>query len=94
VDGKPGADEIQQRLESVSGVSRVLAREPRDGRLQFDVESLQGRHIRADLARTVVNSGWALTEMRAVGLSLEDIFLQLTAAEKKDLQKVAEGETK
>jgi hypothetical protein len=42
------------------------------------VESLQGRHIRADLARAVVSAGWDLNEMRAVGLSLEDIFLQLT----------------
>ena len=85
--GKPTAGEIQQRLETVSGVSRVVAKDVRDGRLNFEVESLSGRHIRADLARTVVNSGWALTEMRAVGLSLEDIFLQLTAAEQKDQQK-------
>ena len=76
--------EVQQRLEQVSGVSRVLPRETKDGRLAFEVESLQGRHIRADLARAVVNSGWNLNELRAVGLSLEDIFLQLTAAEKKD----------
>jgi len=92
-DGRPSPAEIQQRLESVSGVSRVLAKDVRDGRLHFEVESLSGRHIRADLARTVVNSGWALTEMRAVGLSLEDIFLQLTAAEKKD-QPTEEGEQK
>ena len=94
-DGHPSAAEIQQRLESVSGVSRVLAKDVRDGRLHFEVESLSGRHIRADLARTVVNSGWALTEMRAVGLSLEDIFLQLTAAEKaaeKKDQPKQEGE--
>jgi ABC-2 type transport system ATP-binding protein len=88
--GSPNAAEVQQRLEQVSGVSRVLSKEPRDGRLHFEIESLQGRHIRADLARTVVNAGWALTEMRAVGLSLEDIFLQLTAAEKKDQPKQGE----
>src|SRR5215472_12226068 len=91
--GSPNPAEVQQRLEQVSGVSRVLSKEPRDGRLHFEIESLQGRHIRADLARTVVNAGWALTEMRAVGLSLEDIFLQLTAAEKKDQPK-EEGEQK
>jgi hypothetical protein len=56
------------------------------------VESLTGRHIRADLARTVVNSGWSLSELRAVGLSLEDIFLQLTAAEEKN--QVKEGDKK
>jgi ABC-2 type transport system ATP-binding protein len=94
VEGRPSAAEIQQRLESVSGVSRVLAKDGRDtSRLHFEVESLSGRQIRAELARTVVNSGWALTEMRAVGLSLEDIFLQLTAAEKKDQPK-EEGEQK
>ncbi len=51
--------------------------------MAFEVESLQGRQIRADLARAVVSAGWDLTEMRPVGLSLEDIFLQLTAAENK-----------
>ncbi len=76
--------EVQQRLEQVTGVSRVLPHESKDGRLSFEVESLQGAHIRADLARAVVNAGWNLNELRAVGLSLEDIFLQLTAAEKKE----------
>jgi ABC-2 type transport system ATP-binding protein len=93
-DGSPSPAEVQQRLEQVSGVSRVVTKDGRDGRLHFEVESLQGRHIRAELARSVVNAGWALTEMRAVGLSLEDIFLQLTAAEQNTLQKAAEGETK
>jgi len=90
-DGRPNPTDVQQRLEQVAGVSRVVMKESRDGRLAFEVESLQGRHIRADLARTVVNSGWGLNEMRAVGLSLEDIFLQLTAAEQKD-QNTAEPE--
>jgi ABC-2 type transport system ATP-binding protein len=86
-DGRPNPTEVQQRLEQVSGVSRVLMKESKNGKLLYEVESLQGRHIRTDLARTVVNSGWNLSELRAVGLSLEDIFLQLTAAEKRDEQK-------
>ena len=88
-NGPLNQQEVQQRLEQVSGVSRVLSRETRDGRLAFEVESLQGRHIRADLARAVVTAGWNLNELRAVGLSLEDIFLQLTAAEKKDATAIA-----
>jgi ABC-2 type transport system ATP-binding protein len=87
----PRPGEVQQRLEQVAGVSRVVAKDGKDGRLHFEIESLQGRHIRADLARTVVNSGWSLTELRAVGLSLEDIFLQLTAAEQKDQTPVQGG---
>jgi ABC-2 type transport system ATP-binding protein len=81
-DGRPTPGEIQARLEQIPGVSRVLTKEPKNGRVAFEVESLQGRHIRSDIARTVVNVGWNLSELRAVGLSLEDIFLQLTAAEK------------
>jgi ABC-2 type transport system ATP-binding protein len=82
--GSPSPSEVQRRLEQVAGVSRVMVKESRNGNLAFEVESLQGRHIRADLARTVVNSGWALNELRAVGLSLEDIFLQLTSGEQKE----------
>src|SRR5581483_8753139 len=86
-DGRPNAAEVQQRLEQVSGVSRVLMKDSKNGRLQFEIESLQGRQIRSDLARTVVNSGWNLNELRSVGLSLEDIFLQLTASEDKTKEK-------
>jgi ABC-2 type transport system ATP-binding protein len=69
---------VQQRLEQVQGVSRVLPRESRNGRLLFEVESLQGRSIRSDLARAVVTSGWNLNELRPVAVSLEEVFLQLT----------------
>jgi ABC-2 type transport system ATP-binding protein len=91
-DGRPDPTDVQRRLEQVPGVSRVVMKDSKDGRLTFEIESLQGRHIRSELARTVVNSGWNLSELRAVGLSLEDIFLQLTAAEEKDT--VKEGDKK
>src|SRR5690242_15016937 len=92
--GRPNPTEVQQRLETVAGVSRVMMKDSRDGRLVFEIESLQGRQIRADLARTVVNSGWNLSELRSIGLSLEDIFLQLTASEQKESEmKEPEGAT-
>jgi ABC-2 type transport system ATP-binding protein len=94
VDAGPSPGEVQHRLEQVSGVSRVVAKEPRDGRLVYECESLQGRHIRADLARSVVNAGWNLNELRPVGLSLEDIFLQLTGGEQKAQPKEEEGAVK
>jgi ABC-2 type transport system ATP-binding protein len=68
-------------LEQVPGVSRVLQRESREQRLQFELESLQGRSIRGDVARAIVDSGWDLTELRPVALSLEEVFLQLTGTE-------------
>jgi ABC-2 type transport system ATP-binding protein len=72
---------IQHRLETVPGVSRVLFKETRSNRSVFEVESLKDRPIRGDLARAVVESGWNLNELRSAAMSLEDIFLQLTATE-------------
>jgi ABC-2 type transport system ATP-binding protein len=92
MDGRPNPKDVQQRLEQVSGVSRVVMKDTRSGRLMFEVESLQGRQIRSDLARTVVNAGWNLNELRSVGLSLEEIFLQLTASEERDKQPEPEKE--
>jgi ABC-2 type transport system ATP-binding protein len=74
------AGSVQRSLEQVAGVSRVIPKESRDGKFIFTVESLEGRHIRPGLAKAVVESGWQLNELHAVGLSLEEIFLELTAS--------------
>jgi ABC-2 type transport system ATP-binding protein len=79
------AQDVQQKLERVAGVSKVLAKDARDGALVFTVESQQGQHIRPELARAVIESGWNLNELHAVGLSLEEIFLELTGAPKQDV---------
>jgi ABC-2 type transport system ATP-binding protein len=84
VNGNLNHAEVRQRLEQVAGVSRVVLKDTKDNSCAFEVESLQGRSIRAELARAVVGSGWDLNELRPVGFSLEDIFLQLTAAEKSE----------
>jgi ABC-2 type transport system ATP-binding protein len=75
------AGAVRERLEQVPGVSRVIERDTRDGRLLFEVESLQGHNVRGELARAVVQSGWNLNELRAVAVSLEEVFLQLTSSD-------------
>ena len=85
-------NQVRQRLEQVAGVSHVVLKDTKENRCSFEVESLQGRSIRAELARAVVNAGWDLNELRPVGLSLEDIFLQLTASE--NAEKVEKVEKK
>jgi ABC-2 type transport system ATP-binding protein len=85
VEGRNGAvdaETVQHRLETVSGVGRVLFKETRSNRSIFEVESLKDRFIRGDLARAVVESGWNLNELRPAAMSLEEIFLQLTGGEK------------
>ena len=80
-EGETKAGDVQRKLEQVNGVSRVVAKDGRDGRARFEVESLQGRHIRPDVARAIVESGWNLHDMHAAGLRLEEIFLQLTSGD-------------
>lgn len=85
VEGRDGSEAdhqaIQLHLERVPGVSRVVSRDLRGPRYQFEVESLQNRTIRAELARTVVENGWNLNELRPVAISLEEVFLQLTGSD-------------
>ena len=81
-DGALDAKAVQQRLEMVSGVSRVVLRDARDNHSAFEVESLKDRFIRGDLARAVVEAGWNLNELHASAVSLEEVFLQLTGGEK------------
>src|SRR3979411_2180022 len=72
---------VQQKLERVSGVSRVVCKHKVNSRAFFEVESQKGRLVRGDLARAVVESGWDLNELRPAAMSLEEIFLQLTGEE-------------
>src|ERR1700729_24514 len=66
VEGRHGAVDsqtIQHRLETVSGVSRVVAKQNLQNRSSFEVESGKG-FVRGDLARAVVESGWDVIELR------------------------------
>jgi ABC-2 type transport system ATP-binding protein len=71
---------VQQRLEQVAGVSRVVAKQHQENRNTFEIESQKG-FVRGDLARAVVESGWDLNELRPAAMSLEEIFLQLTGSQ-------------
>jgi len=86
--------EVRQRLEQVAGVSRVVLKDTKDNCCAFEIESMQGRSIRPEVARAVVTAGWDLNELRPVGFSLEDIFLQLTASEKAEKRAEEKSEEK
>lgn len=79
VDGP--ADQVREKLERVSGVAKVRPHGPVERRPAFEVEVAKGQDLRGELARAVVLSGWPLLELRTMGLSLEEIFLELTRAE-------------
>jgi ABC-2 type transport system ATP-binding protein len=93
VAGAP-APQVRQKLEQVSGVASVITRDTRDGANLFEVQALENFAIRPELARAVVQSGWNLTELRAVGQSLEEIFLELTKSETASPDSSEPGSTK
>jgi ABC-2 type transport system ATP-binding protein len=81
-DGSGSAEwarSVHERLEKVTGVNRVIPKDAKDGRARFTVESQKGSYVRPELARAVIESGWQLNELHGMGLSLEEIFLELTA---------------
>src|SRR5260370_3730151 len=84
------AHSVRERLEKVNGVGKVTYRDAKNGAARFTVESAKGQHIRPELARAVIESGWQLNELHAMGLSLEEIFLQLTGAGKESPAESAE----
>ena len=84
VEGRQGTLDpaaIQQRLERVSGVSRVTMRDSRENRSTFEIESVRDHFVRGDVARAIVEEGWNLNELRSAAMSLEEIFLELTGSE-------------
>jgi ABC-2 type transport system ATP-binding protein len=81
-DGALDAHAVQLCLEKVVGVGKVVLKDSVGNRSHFEVQSMPGRSVRPDLARAVVEGGWNLNELHAAGVSLEEIFLQLTASDK------------
>jgi ABC-2 type transport system ATP-binding protein len=72
------ADQVQDGLSTVLGVTRVSVSHRKDGVLAVEVDSDHGLDVRRELAAAVVGRGWGLLEMRPMRMSLEDIFLSLT----------------
>ena len=84
-NGRVDATAVQNRLQQIAGVSRVVLKDTHDNRNTFEIESQKG-FVRGDLARAIVESGWDLNELRPTAMSLEEIFLQLTGGEKTEPQ--------
>ncbi|MDE3154101.1 MAG: ABC transporter ATP-binding protein [Acidobacteriota bacterium] len=77
-----GAD-ATPALAAVPGVTRVAASGSAGQTAGYEVESARGEDVRRALARTVVERGWGLLELRPMRMSLEEIFLHLTTEEEQ-----------
>ncbi|MCE5335761.1 MAG: ABC transporter ATP-binding protein [Desulfobacteraceae bacterium] len=68
-------DEIVPSLEAMAGVLKVTPEG--DGKNRLTIETDQSKDMRPEISRMVVLKGHGILELRAVQLSLEDIFMQL-----------------
>lgn len=73
------SEEMFAKLQSMDGVVRI---EKQDHEGSYIVESSKDRDIREQLAESIVQQKAGLLELRPVAFTLEDVFVQLTTAEK------------
>jgi ABC-2 type transport system ATP-binding protein len=70
-----------EALRAVPGVHSVSAVDQHARLAGYEIEAEPQRDVRREVARTVVERGWGLLELRPTRMSLEEIFLQLTTEE-------------
>jgi len=71
---KGDVEELLPQIAKINGVQDVKIRA--DGALEF--QFAPGVDIRPEVAKTTIMSGYDLLELSPIGLSLEEIFLELT----------------
>jgi ABC-2 type transport system ATP-binding protein len=70
-------DDLPHTILQVKGVQAVEIKG--EGAVEF--QFAPGQDIRPQVARSVIGAGFELLEMRPLGMSLEEIFLELTRSE-------------
>ena len=80
-------DEVQQRLQQIDGVLKVESGGLDGGEVaSFSIETELKQDFRGRIARSVIEGGFELLELRALQLSLEEVFTQLTTQEEERSQ--------
>lgn len=77
------ADGLAKVVQKVKGVRS--ANPGSDGALEF--QFAPGQDVRPEVAKAVIGAGYDLIELRPVGMSLEEIFLELTRDDARSRRK-------
>jgi ABC-2 type transport system ATP-binding protein len=80
VEGPP--DRVMEELGGIARMRKVEQTGAVDGSgYEYLLESEPGYDIRRDLFRKMADAGWPILALRNRGMSLEDVFLRLTAGD-------------
>ena len=71
--------ELTKTIKLIKGVRDVEIKD--DGSVEFEFAS--GKDLRPEVAKQIIKSGYDLLELRPLGMSLEEIFLELTGNDGK-----------
>src|SRR5215469_9880982 len=73
---------VQAHLQALPGVLTVAKNGANpSGAAVYTLTTTKERDMRADVAQAIVQQGWKLLELRAIRLSLEEVFVQLVTEE-------------
>ena len=82
LDVRGRTEDVMRSLRDVEGVTDVEQTPADDGGISsYVVQAEHASEVRAQLASAVVRGGWDLLRLDSVGMTLEEIFLQLTTSE-------------
>jgi ABC-2 type transport system ATP-binding protein len=70
------SEKVIESLKQIEGVHQVSYRDS-----HYTVECSAGQDPRSKIMETIVQGGWTLLSLESIEMSLEDIFLKLTAEE-------------
>ncbi len=77
---KGEGEKIKDNLSSVNGVRSVVWKEKGDAN-EFVVEAMEGKDLREDIFKCIVENNHILREMKRQTITLEEIFHQITTKE-------------
>jgi ABC-2 type transport system ATP-binding protein len=80
------ADGLDATVKKVKGTRKITSN--KEDSVEFEFSA--GQDVRPQVAKAVIEAGYDLIEMRPLGVSLEDIFLELT--DEKSTSKRSRGE--
>lgn len=72
---------IEGALKNVPGIERVVVMEKTDGIIRAQIHEKKGEDVRARIFSAFAGRGLTLLTLRRLGVSLEDVFMELTQKE-------------
>jgi ABC-2 type transport system ATP-binding protein len=81
VEVRGPAEAVRAALQAIPDVISISERADGKDATVFSIECTAGSDVREHIATTIVQRGWGLRELRAVSVSLEDVFVQLVTSE-------------